>query len=163
MENSRTLFSVSGRASRKEYCIYVLTYLAISFVIDVFINVSGPRLLLAIFFIFLYIPMWVALVRRLHDMDKTRKASLVVVGLFLVTSFLSSFLFAMFALTPFMALKGTDGKNQFGENHNPYRETPRTKRTWKEIAGIDYLNALPFKIPLVAVIVLCLAIVAYSK
>jgi uncharacterized membrane protein YhaH (DUF805 family) len=113
-------FDFSGRSRRLEYwlfTVFVWAVLIIEFMIIMMVTDAlgmagkgedAPGIaLLVVFFTWagLFIPWLAALVRRLHDSDKS--------GLWLLIYFLP---FGGLVLLVFMFLDGTEGPNSYGEN-----------------------------------------------
>lgn len=98
----------SGRARRSEYWYFVLAYTIVGFVAGVLDGViaphqeMGPASLIAFFG--LVLPSWAALVRRLHDTDRSGWWSLMM--------FVP--LVGLIVMIIFAIQKGTAGPNRFG-------------------------------------------------
>ncbi|MCE2517435.1 MAG: DUF805 domain-containing protein [Alphaproteobacteria bacterium] len=105
-------FQISGRARRKEYWLFVLLVLILSFVtlfIDSMLIGSGIasyEYASIIVNLLLIIPSFTVLIRRLHDIERSGWWILL-----LLIPFLGVIVIFIFTL-----LRGTDGDNEYGED-----------------------------------------------
>ncbi len=97
----------TGRARRKEYWIFVLFNMLISFILS-FVEelVGGPGIIGMIYGLAILIPSLAVSVRRLHDTDRS--------GWWLLIAVVP--LAGAIVLIIFMATDSTTGDNQFGPN-----------------------------------------------
>jgi uncharacterized membrane protein YhaH (DUF805 family) len=101
----------SGRASRKEYWLFILSLIIFTFIaigIDIstgtYDEVSGYGLVSGLISLALIIPSIAVAIRRLHDTNR--------VGWWILLSFIP--LIGQIWFIVLMCLKGTEGKNRFG-------------------------------------------------
>ena len=96
----------SGRSRRKEYWLYTLFYVAITFLtfyVDAVMG-EGEGVLSLLLWLLLLVPGIAVIVRRLHDIDKSGWWSII---LFIP-------LIGPIVIIVFMCLDGTSGTNRFG-------------------------------------------------
>ena len=106
-------FNVSSRSSRSEYwsfTIFVLLCSMIAATVDASFlgvdpNASNYGPIQAIFAILTFIPSFTVSVRRLHDVNRSGWWLLIVLTII-----------GILVLLYWLAKKGTDGSNNFGEN-----------------------------------------------
>lgn len=94
----------SGRASRKEYWMFVL-FNIIFFIITIVLDnmLDGTGIIFFIYALVLFLPSLAVTIRRLHDTDRT--------GWWALLSFIP---IGDLVLLVFMCLEGTVGENRFG-------------------------------------------------
>jgi uncharacterized membrane protein YhaH (DUF805 family) len=96
-----------GRARRKEYWIFFLINLVITFVLAFLEGLAGgPGIVSAIYSLAVLIPGIAVSIRRLHDTDRS--------GWWLLIALIP--VIGTIVLLVFMALDGTPGANQYGPN-----------------------------------------------
>ena len=96
----------SGRARRKEYWMFVLMNLIISFVLGIIsgLFLNGTPVLGAIYGLFIFLPALAVAIRRLHDIGKSGWWYLIV----LIPVVGAIWLIVLFAT------EGNAGENQYG-------------------------------------------------
>lgn len=96
----------SGRSRRKEYWLYTLFYVVITFLtfyVDALMG-EGEGVLSLLLWLLLLVPGVAVIVRRLHDIDRSGWWSLILVIP----------LIGPIVILVFMCLDGTSGNNRFG-------------------------------------------------
>jgi len=99
----------SGRASRKEYWLFILFIIVCSLVLSLLegalglFKVEDISVLSSIFLFATLIPSWMVGIRRLHDTDRN--------GWWMLLSIIP---IGNLILLVFFCLKGTQGENRFG-------------------------------------------------
>ena len=96
----------SGRSRRKEYWLYTLFYVVITFLtfyVDAVMG-EGEGVLSLLLWLLLLVPGVAVIVRRLHDIDRSGWWSLILVIP----------LIGPIVILVFMCLDGTSGNNRFG-------------------------------------------------
>lgn len=68
----------SGRASRKEYWMFILFYMIISIILSILDQITGMSVLSIIFIVVLFVPSISIATRRLHDTGRTGWWQLIV-------------------------------------------------------------------------------------
>ncbi|MGO1118775.1 DUF805 domain-containing protein [Rhodovibrionaceae bacterium A322] len=120
---TKKYFDFSGRARRKEYWLFQLSYIILGLigtVLDVGLGLFDPEtgfgMFSAILGIALFIPSLSVSIRRLHDIGKS--------GWFILLIFIP--VIGAIVLLVFFCLKSEDGENRFGPNpiaHQGTRDT----------------------------------------
>ncbi|AFJ45577.1 DUF805 domain-containing protein [Shimwellia blattae] len=112
----RNYLGFSGRARRKEYWMFILVNLILSAVLGIIDNITGMKisgdqpLLTTLYGLFIFLPYWAVLFRRLHDTD--RSAWWLLLLIIPVVGWLIIFVFSCQA--------GTSGDNRYGPSPKDY-------------------------------------------
>ena len=99
----------NGRARRKEYWLFALFIVLVSFVLGLIEGASGAfgnqngSVLSSVFMLIIFIPSLAVGVRRLHDLDKN--------GWFMLLFMIP---IVNIGMTIYFCFKGTEGTNRFG-------------------------------------------------
>ncbi len=104
----RKYATFKGRASRSEYWYFILFYMIVSIMLNLFVAFLPQTLALialAAFLLGFTLPSLAVGVRRLHDINKS--------GWFMLLGFIP---LINFVLLYFFVKKGTEGPNRFGES-----------------------------------------------
>ena len=95
-----------GRATRKEYWLFVLLYIILAIVFGVLDALLSSSILLILLGVALFIPNVAVIVRRLHDINFS--------GWWILLTLLP--ILGSIILLVMMLMDGTKGKNRFGDD-----------------------------------------------
>ncbi len=121
---TKKYFQFSGRASRKEYWMFVLVFCMVSLVIEsVFAYAlfsrygsSAAMTLTIFFFSFVFLHFLAVYIRRLHDIGVSGWWSLPIAGFWLVASIPLFLMLSLLILIVLGLIKGTLDDNKYGPN-----------------------------------------------